>query len=132
MSVALVDGNVLVALAVQDHMHHQHARDWLSGYDGDLATCPITQGTLLRFLVREGLLASDAAAVLNQIETLPRHVFWPDEISYGASVLAGVVGHRQITDAYLAALATHFGGSLVTLDKGLAVLHPDVAVLIPA
>ena len=46
MSVALVDGNVLAALAVQDHMHHQHARDWLSGYDGDLATCPITQGTL--------------------------------------------------------------------------------------
>ena len=55
MSVALLDGNVLVALAVQDHMHHQHARDWLSGHDGNLATCPITQGTLLRFLVREGL-----------------------------------------------------------------------------
>ena len=35
------------------------------------------------------------------------------------------------TDAYLAALAAHFGGLLVTLDRGLAALHPDAAVLIP-
>ena len=34
----------------------------------------------------------------------------------------------QVTDAYLAALARHHGGKLVTFDSGLAALHADVAV----
>ena len=46
-------------------------------------------------------------------------------------MLAGAIGHRQVTDSYLVALAAHFEGSLVTLDRGLAALHPDAAVLIP-
>ena len=45
---------------------------------------------------------------------------------------AGVIGHRQVTDSYLAALAGHFGGSLATLDRGLAMMHPETAELIPA
>jgi uncharacterized protein len=43
----------------------------------------------------------------------------------------GVVGHRQVTDAYLAQLARSRDGQLATLDSGLAHLHNDVAVLIP-
>ena len=34
----------------------------------------------------------------------------------------------RVTDAYLAALARHFGGRLVTFDRGLAALHADVAI----
>ena len=44
------------------------------------------------------------------------------------NVLYSVMGHRQITDAYLAALARHHGGKLASFDKGLLVLHSDVAV----
>ena len=128
---ALIDGNVLIALTVPDHVHHRWAQSWLDGHDDLLATCPITQGTLLRFLLREGMGALDALAVLDTIVSLPQHVFWPDEISYTPRVLAGAIGHRQVTDSYLAALADHCGGSLVTLDRGLAALHPDTAVLIP-
>jgi hypothetical protein len=40
------------------------------------------------------------------------------------------MGHRQVTDAYLAALARRRQGRLATLDKGLAALHPDVAELL--
>lgn len=131
MTTALADGNVLIALAATDHPHHRQAREWFESQADQLATCPITQGTLLRFLLRNGVGALDALAVLDKIVSLPRHTFWPDEISYTPRVLAGAIGHRQVTDSYLAALADHFGGSLVTLDKGLAALHPDAAVLIP-
>lgn len=44
----------------------------------------------------------------------------------------GVIGHRQVTDAYLVALARHHGGRLATLDRGLAALHgEDVFLLGP-
>ena len=131
MTAALADGNVLIALTVRDHVHHRQAREWFESHDDQLATCPITQGTLLRFLLRDGVGATGALAALHKIVSLPQHVFWPDEISYDSSELAGVIGHRQVTDAYLAALAVHFGGSLATLDRGLAALRPDAAVLIP-
>ena len=36
----------------------------------------------------------------------------------------GVIGHREITDAYLIALARHNDARLVTLDRGRAALHP--------
>ena len=55
-----------------------------------------------------------------------------DEIRYDASVLVGVIGHRQVTDSYLAALARHFDGTLATLDRGLAALHPQTTELVSA
>ena len=42
------------------------------------------------------------------------------------------MGHRQVTDAYLAELARRHRGRLVTLDAGLAAVHPDVAELLHA
>jgi uncharacterized protein len=42
--------------------------------------------------------------------------------------VARVLGHRQVTDAYLAALARHHKGKLVSFDRGLAALHADVTV----
>jgi predicted nucleic acid-binding protein len=60
----------------------------------------------------------------------PRHEFWPDDLDYRDVPLHGVVGHRQVTDTYLAAMARKRSGALVTLDRGLAEMHSDVAVLI--
>jgi uncharacterized protein len=45
--------------------------------------------------------------------------------------LDGVIGHRQVTDAYLAELARRREARLATFDKGLAALHADVAELVP-
>jgi predicted nucleic acid-binding protein len=59
-----------------------------------------------------------------------RHEFWPDDLGYDVVDLRGVVGHRQVPDAYLAALARSRGGRLATLDRALALLHPDVALLV--
>jgi hypothetical protein len=126
----LTDGNVLVALAVRDHVHHEAALDWFERDEPDLATCPITEGTLVRFLIREGHAAADAAAVLDAMRAQPWHRFWPDAIPLEAGQLVGVIGHRQVTDAYLVALARHHGGRVATLDRGLAALHGDAAFLI--
>ena len=132
MTTFLADGNLLVALTVLEHVHHRVASSWFEEAEPRLATCPITQGTLLRFLIREGHGALDAMAVLDGIRSQEWHQFWADAIPYEASHMAGVIGHRQVTDAYLVALARHHGGTLVTLDRGLAALHgPDVHLLNP-
>jgi predicted nucleic acid-binding protein len=76
----------------------------------------------------EGLDSAAAVQVLNALTGHPRHRFWPDSLDYGDILLRGVLGHRQVTDAYLAALARHHRAKLATLDRGLAALHTDVAV----
>ena len=43
---------------------------------------------------------------------------------------AAIRGHRQITDAYLAALARKHGAKLATFDRALASVHGDVALLV--
>lgn len=58
--------------------------------------------------------------------------FWPDDTSYEAMTLRGVVGHRQVTDAYLSARARQRGARLAMLDRGLAAAHADVPELIEA
>jgi toxin-antitoxin system PIN domain toxin len=125
VSAFLADGNLLVALTVIDHVHHETALEWFEAMEPDLATCPITEGTLLRFLIREGHRATDATAVLDAVRGNAWHQFWPDVIPYGREHLVGVIGHRQVTDAYLVALARHNRGKVATLDKGLVALHGD-------
>ena len=61
-----------------------------------------------------------------------RHEFWPDSLSYREVRWQGVIGHRQVTDAYLAHLARARGSRLATFDQGLAKLHHDVCDLVPS
>jgi toxin-antitoxin system PIN domain toxin len=122
---------VLIALVVVEHVHHDAAADWLAASESRFATCPITQGSLIRFLVRTGQSAAAARDVVSAVEAADRHEFWPDGLSFADVEFGGVVGHRQVTDAYLAQLARSRNGRLATLDSGLAHLHDDIAVLIP-
>jgi toxin-antitoxin system PIN domain toxin len=127
----LLDANVLIALVVDDHVHHTAAEAWLANTDQRIATCPITEGSLVRMLVRAGQPATTVHAMLAMIADNDRHEFWPDEISYRHVPLAGVIGHRQVTDAYLAQLARTHSGRLATFDEGLAKLHTDITDLVP-
>ncbi|MGH3813143.1 MAG: TA system VapC family ribonuclease toxin [Pseudonocardiaceae bacterium] len=127
----LLDSNVLIALAMHEHVHHDAAIDWLASDDGPVATCPITQGALLRMLLRRGVRADQALDQLGIIVAQPRHEFWPDNVPVTDVRLTGVIGHRQVTDAYLAQLARSRASRLATFDQGLAELHPDVAHLVP-
>jgi toxin-antitoxin system PIN domain toxin len=127
----LLDANVLIALVVADHVHHEAAEAWLTRHPDRFATCPMTQGSLVRLLVRNGETAGTARAVVEAIVANVRHDFWPDDLPYAAVTMTGVIGHRQVTDAYLAELARARRARLATFDQGLAKLHDDVAVLVP-
>jgi toxin-antitoxin system PIN domain toxin len=128
--VYLLDANVLIALATPEHSLNSRAADWFRQGD-PFATCPITQGALVRFHLRAGVDATleSSRQLLKSICALPRHRFWPDDASYLDLPGAGIVGHRQVTDAYLVLLAERHGGKLATLDEGLAALH-SAAMLI--
>ncbi len=127
---ALLDANTLIALVVRDHVHHEVVVVWWQAWKGPFATTPSTQGSLLRFLVREGRSIATAVAVLDAMTRHERHVFWPDDLPYREVALAAVTGHRQVTDAYLAAIARTQRGTVVTLDRGLAAAHSDVTLLL--
>ncbi len=56
------------------------------------------------------------------------HQFWHDDIGLVeamALLRRKLVGHQQVTDAYLLALAIHNKGRLATLDRKLTGLLPE-------
>ncbi len=126
----LLDSNVLIALIVEDHVHHELAKYWFKKSHQKFATCPITQGSLIRFLIREGQDSSISVDILRSICLHPRHEFWMDEVGFSDFELKSVSGHRQVTDFYLAQLARIKNGKLVTFDVGLHGFHKDVVELI--
>lgn len=128
----LLDANVLIALVVHDHVHHGTAIAWWSAHPHAFATCPSTQGSLVRFLLREGRSGALARRTLEAILNHPRHVFWVDSLRYDEIPLERVTGYRQVTDSYLAALARAHDGHIATLDRGFAALHPDVVHVVMA
>jgi toxin-antitoxin system PIN domain toxin len=126
----LLDSNVLIAFSIRNHAHHQFACTWVESAGENYASCPITQGALVRFAIREGASAGDAAKLIRGLAAESNHEFWPDDLSFDQVNLVGVIGHRQVTDSYLAALARSRNSKLATFDRGLAAQHSDVAILV--
>ena len=122
--IYLLDANALIALVVADHEHHDRATRWATEVDA-IALCPIVEGALVRFLVRAGEGQATAISILSALYRSPLCQFWEDAVSYEAVELGHVVGHRQVTDAYLAGLAQSRGGRLATFDRALADALPD-------
>jgi toxin-antitoxin system PIN domain toxin len=129
---ALLDANALIAMTVVEHVHHDRMEEWFGQRSEPFATCPVTQGALVRFLLRGGATSRDAIDVVRGLSAADDHEFWPDHLPYDSIDMRGVVGHKQVTDAYLAGLARSRGSRLVTLDRALALLHDDVALLLDA
>ena len=126
----LLDGNVLIALTVQEHEHHERSTAWAASVDS-FAVCPIIEGALVRFLLRLGESGSTAAELIRRVHGLSSYQFWADSISYADVDLGKVLGHRQVTDAYLVSMARAHTGVLATLDEALAASHPDHTLLLP-
>lgn len=130
----LLDGNILVAIAVSSHPHHARAIRWFDALSEPFATCAITEGTLLRLHMQCALDGSATAAweALRCFYVQARHTFWDDGFSYLEIDPAGLTGHRQVTDAWLAHLARRRGGRVATLNDSFVRTHPDVATLLPS
>jgi toxin-antitoxin system PIN domain toxin len=125
---ALLDVNVLIALLDADHLHHVRARDWLAANIATgWASCPMTQNGCLRILSQpiypNALKPSQVAERLREATEAVYHQFWaegPSVLSPGLVNWEYIVGSRQVTDAYLLALAVHHDGRLVTFESTLS------------
>lgn len=130
MSPRLLDANVVIALADAAHVHHGIASSWFAAA-GEVVLCPVTEGALVRYLLRVGESARNAAALIEAFAAHPRVGFRADEVSYREVDVESLRGHRQATDAYLVALARHHGALLATFDSALAETWPEHTELIP-
>lgn len=129
MTTFLLDANVVIALTVAEHEHHERATAWFTTVSR-FAMCPVVEGALIRFLLRLGESMETAAAVLAGVRRSERCEFWQDSISYVDVDVASIRGHRQVTDSYLAALARHHSGQLATFDRALADRHSESCLLV--
>jgi len=122
--ISLLDVNVLIALCDGRHEHHLAAAQWfVDNAAAGWASCPLTQNGAIRIMSTPAYPgARPVSQVLAQVKTLcasAQHHFWPDAVSLTDDAIlnpAHLLGHRQLTDAYLLALAVHNGGQFVTLD----------------
>ncbi len=129
--VALLDVNLLVALAWPNHVHHAQAHVWFrSRPPTGWATCSIVELGFIRVssnarAVPAAVSPQEAAALLQRITALPGHHFWADDVRFAESphvARSRVVGHQQVTDAHLVGLALRHGGRLATFDAGVRAL----------
>lgn len=132
--VFLLDVNLLVALAWPNHVHHRAALAWFHrNQTAGWATCPLTESSFVRIssnpvAVSEAKSPKEAVLLLRRIVVLPHHEFWHDDVSFASATFLDeirLIGHRQVTDAHLLALAIHQGGRLATLDGRLRSLVPQ-------
>ena len=125
---ALLDVNVLIALLDAEHASHHAAVTWYGAHEAlGWASCPLTQNGCVRIMSTASYpgatSALDIAHRLRAATKTKAHEFWPDDISLLNEDLVDITrihGPRQLTDAYLLALAVKHGGRLVTFDGGVA------------
>jgi hypothetical protein len=126
--IALLDVNLLVALAWPNHVHHDLAHSWFAAHrEQGWATCPLTQSSFVRVssnrrVVPTATSPAEARALLRGIVALSGHVFWLDDVRFVDSELIDetrLAVHRQVTDVHLLAIARRHGGCLATLDRGV-------------
>ncbi|MFP5348044.1 MAG: TA system VapC family ribonuclease toxin [Actinomycetes bacterium] len=125
MSRALLDVNVLLALLDSDHVDHRRAHDWLDReIDDGWASCPITQNGFVRVISQprypSPVSPSEAVDLLRAACDTAQHQFWPSDLSLLDPLVVDATrlhGPRQVTDAYLLALAAQHEGRFVTFDR---------------
>ena len=134
MTAFLLDVNVLIALLWPPHEDHGRAQRWFAqNAEQGWATCAMTQAGFVRIVSnpafsRRPVSPRDALEVLQGSLQHRAHRFWTEDIGIADAVSEfgrRLIGHRQVTDAYLLGLAIHKKGRLVTLDGGLGSLLLD-------
>jgi predicted nucleic acid-binding protein len=128
--VFLLDASVLIPLLSAEHVQHDRAAAWAGGL-AQFALCPVVEGAFVRFAVRLGAHAREAQEALRSVHARSGFEFWPDSVSYADVDVDEVRGHAEVTDAYLAGLASARGGVLATLDQDLAAAWPESTLLLP-
>ena len=127
MKAALLDTNVLLALAWPNHQHHVPAHNWFAAQARKgWATCAVTQLGFIRLSSNPAYTANavspqEAAALLQKWTRLKGHRFWTSPAADDSTIYARAIGHQQVNDAWLVEVARRNAGRLVTMDTRLPV-----------
>ncbi len=124
----LPDVNVWIALFDEAHSHHSLAVRLMSKSRIKIATCPMIENGVIRILnlpsySKFGPIGFETvAAKLQEVCSSVDHEFWPDGVTLRQANIewSRVLGHNQITDVYLLALAVSHGGCLASFDHRIA------------
>ncbi|HEY6348758.1 MAG TPA: TA system VapC family ribonuclease toxin [Candidatus Angelobacter sp.] len=131
MTSYLLDVSTLVALWWPTHESHDKVLHWFGrNAKAGWATCPFTESAAVRILSNpafspDALTVKETIAIVDANLNHPTHQFWPDDIRFMEAIAPfreRIVGHKQVTDAYLLGLAMHRKGKLVTIDRALPAL----------
>ncbi|MGK2853008.1 MAG: TA system VapC family ribonuclease toxin [Microbacteriaceae bacterium] len=128
MTRALLDVNVLIALLDSDHVDHVRVRRWAEAeIGGGWASCAITQNGFVRIVSQprypSPVSPAQAISRLARATQTRYHEYWSCSVSLLDDEVfdhSRLHGHRQVTDAYLLAVATAGGGRFVTLDQSIS------------
>ena len=127
MSRALLDVNVLLALLDSDHVDHLRVHEWIEdGLVDGWASCAITENGFVRIVSQprypSPISPTRAIEVLRAAQDSGDHDFWPCDVSVLDPAVIDrrrLQGPKQVTNAYLLALATVRDAAFVTFDRAL-------------
>lgn len=124
----LLDANALIALAWPAHEHHAIMLRWFERHAASgWSTNALTQGAFVR-VVSQPAFAGRSLAIAEVADSLLRNVAHTKHrflaLDFGFEEVlgicsGGILGHRQITDAWLLACAVRHQAKLVTFDAGI-------------
>jgi uncharacterized protein len=126
VKVALLDVNVLLALAWPNHQHHGAAHKWFAAEAKfGWATCATTQLSFVRLssnpsFTSAAVSPSDAATLLKRWTEHQAHRFWDSAPANDAAIFRNAISHQQVMDAWLVYMAEKHDGRLVTFDQRTA------------
>lgn len=127
----LLDANALIALAWPTHDHHPRMLSWFGQHArAGWATTAFTQAALVRIVSQTAfsgrpIAISEAAELLLRNTAHVKHKFAPLDFGFAEVIqccTGGIVGHRQVTDAWLLTAAIRQKMKLVTFDSGISQL----------
>ena len=133
---ALLDTNVLLALAWPNHQFYAAAHGWFHDHARTgWATCAATELSFVRLssnpVYTEGaVLPSEAADLLKRMCALAGHRFWKSPAARKPEIYRRAIGHKQVMDAWLVEAARENEGKLVTFDRRLEAHDPGGEVVI--
>lgn len=121
----LLDVNALLALAWPNHQFHAAVVARLEQRPASRwATCALTQLGLVRLSSNPSIVGvrktpAEAVSLLAELTRDPRHVYVDalPALPEAASFFRRLLGHQQVTDAYLLAVAGASGATLLTFDR---------------
>ena len=124
----LLDANALIALGWPPHEHHGAMQRWFKRHAAEgWGTTAVTQSAFVR-IVSQPAFSGCLISVSQVAELLLRNTAHAGHrllaMDFGFEQVlgccsGGLLGHRQITDAYLLTTAARHHARLVTFDSGI-------------